>query len=139
MKEEFTVDFDMNVSDDQVTAWDEPESKRSKLFTYAIAIAFTAALYWAYIQSLLTIREALHESSGWRYHIADSGITIGLAFYLLAFGLPWRYLKPIKVCRFIQLSVEEVVSFYSRCWERRQQLKRWEVKSRRLQDCEGKA
>lgn len=139
MTEELAFDFDMNVSDDQVTAWDKPESKPSKLLTYAIAIAFTAAFYWFYIQSFLTIREALHESSGWRYHIADSGITIGLALYFLALGIPWRYLKPIKVCRFIQLGVEEVVSFYSRCWERRQQLKRREVKSRRLQDCEGKA
>ncbi len=126
--------LDLVVGEDHLAKADpvECEPRPSKFLTYAVAIGLTAPFYWIYIQSFLFIREQLHDDSIWRYHIAGSGLTIGLAFYLVSIAVPSFYLKPARVVRHLQPCIQETTSFWIKIWERRQSIRRWDEKTRRL-------
>ena len=118
----------------------EFEPEPSKVLTYALAIGLTAAFYWIYVQSFLFLREEMRfDNSIWHYRIAGSGLTIGLAFYLVSIAIPTLYFRPVRVARFFQLEFQETASFWIKIRERRQSLKRWDEKTRRLENTERKA
>lgn len=90
-----------------------------KVLTCATAIAFTAAFYWLYIQLYLIVGQVFQDGPDeQRFNMTGSGITIGLAFNLVALGLLWRYLTPMRVCRFWQQCAEEISSPYVQAWKR---------------------
>jgi len=118
----------------------EFEPEPSKVLTYALAIGLTAGFYWIYVLAFLFLRDELRlDNSVWHYRIAGSGLTIGLAFYLVSIAIPSLYLKPVRVVTFLQLDFQETTSFWIKIWERRQSLKRWDEKSRGLKNTGGGA
>ena len=135
--------LDLVVGEDHLAKADpvECEPRPSKFLTYALAIGLTAPFYWIYIQSFLFIREQLHDDSIWRYHIAGSGLTIGLGFYLVSIAVPSLYLnlKPARVVRYLQPCIQETTNFWIKISERRQSIRRWDQKTPRLENTEGKA
>src|SRR5438105_1052179 len=118
MKKEPNADFEKTVKD----IADSETGKAGKVLICAAAIAFTAMFYWLYIALYLTVGVVFHDGYEWRFSMPGSGITIGLAFDLVALGVLWRYLTPIRVCRFWQRGVEEIVRPYIQAWKRGQKL-----------------
>ena len=118
MKKEPNADFEKTVKD----IADSETGKAGKVLICATAIALTAVFYWLYIMLYLTVGLAFHDGFEWRFSLPGSGITIGLAFDLVALGVLWRYLTPIRVCRFWQRGVEEIVRPYIQAWKRGQKL-----------------
>jgi len=118
MKKEPNADFEKTVKD----IADSETGKAGRVLICAAAIAFTAMFYCLYIALYLTVGVVFHDGYEWRFSLPDSGIIIGLAFDLVALGVLWRYLTPLRVCRFWQRRVEEIVRPYIQAWKRGKKL-----------------
>ncbi len=125
--------FVTDIRNDEPTRPYKPEP--SKLLTYPVAVGLATLLYTVYINVFLDLRDlSSYDPFTWHYHIAGSGLTAGMAFYLLFFWITWRFLRPLNLCRFIQRHVEETLSFYMECWDRYQRLRSWNRRTARMKE-----
>lgn len=98
----------------------------ASLFTSALAVLLTAVYCWMYIYAFLWVREMLPDASEAEALLNGPSITVRLVFDFVALGVLWRYVTPMRVCRYLQRAFrefgKEVISPPIRAWKRGERL-----------------
>ena len=92
------------------------------VFACTFAASMTAFFYWIYFQIFLVVHDLFPVPDSLLASLTDEWgdhwtIAARLAFELVALGVLWRYLTPMRVYRFWQAPIIELASPFVQSWK----------------------